>query len=67
MAVSPEPRLDIPFRRRAGGVWIWREPDGWLWTTPEVWPFLWSQQSTDWLYLIENLTPPEFTTTPVAG
>ena len=41
-----------------GGVWIWREPDGWLWTTPEVWPFLWSQQSTDWLYLIENLTPP---------
>ena len=40
-----------------GGVWIWREPDEWLWTTPEVWPFLWSQQSTDWLYLIENLTP----------
>ena len=34
-----------------GGAWIWREPDGWLWTAPEVWPFLWSQQSTDWLYL----------------
>ncbi len=34
-----------------GGAWIWREPDGWLWTGPEVWPFLWSQQSTDWLYL----------------
>ena len=24
-------------------------------------------QSTDWLYLIENLTPPEFTTTPVVS
>ena len=41
-----------------GGAWIWREPDGWLWTTNEVWPFLWSQQSTGWTYLIENLTPP---------
>ena len=41
-----------------GGVWIWWEPDGWMWTTPDVWPFLWSQDTANWTYLIENLSIP---------
>jgi len=41
-----------------GGVWIWWEPDGWIWTTPDVWPFLWSQDTANWTYLIENLSIP---------
>jgi hypothetical protein len=41
-----------------GGVWIWREPDGWLWTKSGVWPFLWSQDTANWTYLIENLSIP---------
>jgi len=41
-----------------GGVWIWREPNGWLWTKSDVWPFLWSQDTDNWTYLIENLSIP---------
>ena len=34
------------------GFWIWKEETGWVWTTKEIWPFLWSQDSADWLYLM---------------
>jgi hypothetical protein len=33
-------------------VWLWREKDGWLWTKSELWPYLWSQDTADWLYLL---------------
>jgi hypothetical protein len=33
-------------------VWLWREKDGWLWTKSELWPYLWSQKTKDWLYLL---------------
>ena len=42
-------------------VWIWREVLGWLWVEQDVWPFLWSNQKGDWLYLIRGKTgPPVF-------
>jgi len=42
-------------------VWIWREAQGWLWVEQDVWPFLWSNQKGDWLYLIRGKTgPPVF-------
>ena len=34
------------------GYWIWRKDNGWLWTNAETWPFLWSHQSANWLYLL---------------
>ena len=39
-------------------VWIWREAQGWLWVEQDVWPFLWSNQKGDWLYLIRGKTGP---------
>ena len=33
------------------GLWFWMESQGWVWTQAEVYPFLWKQQSLDWLYL----------------
>jgi hypothetical protein len=37
----------------SGGVWLWMESEGWLWAQPGVWPFLWKNDVSDWLYLIE--------------
>jgi hypothetical protein len=34
------------------GYWLWRQENGWLWTNSSTWPFLWSHQSADWLYLL---------------
>ncbi len=34
------------------GYWIWRKENGWLWTNSSTWPFLWSHESTGWLYLL---------------
>jgi hypothetical protein len=34
------------------GYWLWRQENGWLWTNAETWPFLWSHESVDWLYLL---------------
>jgi hypothetical protein len=34
------------------GYWLWRQENGWLWTNSSTWPFLWSHQSTGWLYLL---------------
>ena len=33
-------------------VWLWKEKDGWLWTKSELWPYLWSKNTADWLYLL---------------
>ena len=42
-------------------VWLWREGQGWLWTNQQTWPFLWSDQTGNWLYLIRaKLGPPIF-------
>jgi len=35
-----------------GGVWLWVPDEKWLWTKEAVWPFLWSDSSEGWLYLI---------------
>ena len=32
-------------------VWLWQEENGWLWTKEGVWPYLWSNHTSDWLYL----------------
>ena len=36
------------------GVWLWMPEEKWLWTKEEVWPFLWSDNSNGWLYLIDS-------------
>jgi hypothetical protein len=33
-------------------VWLWKENKGWLWTKEEVWPYLWSENTANWLYLV---------------
>ena len=37
----------------SAGIWLWMESEGWLWAQPGVWPFLWKDDTSDWLYLIE--------------
>jgi hypothetical protein len=37
-----------------GGVWLWMPEEKWLWTKEGVWPFLWSDNSDGWLYLIHS-------------
>ena len=32
------------------GVWLWNEAQGWLWTKEGVWPYLFKNDSSDWLY-----------------
>jgi hypothetical protein len=32
-------------------VWLWQEESGWLWTKEGVWPYLWSNNTSGWLYL----------------
>jgi len=34
------------------GFWIWKEENGWIWTNSESWPFLWSNETGNWLYFI---------------
>ena len=36
-----------------GGLWIWVEDEGWLWSAENAWPFLWSNNSKNWLYPIK--------------
>ena len=35
-----------------GGFWIWKEENGWIWTNRKSWPFLWSNETGNWLYFI---------------
>ena len=32
------------------GIWLWNEAQGWLWTKDGVWPYLFKNDSSDWLY-----------------
>jgi len=34
-----------------GGVWLWKEDIGWLWTREGIWPYLWSHENGNWIYL----------------
>jgi hypothetical protein len=33
------------------GLWLYREPLGWLWTNPSTYPYLYKNESSNWLYL----------------
>ena len=33
------------------GIWLWMEQENWLWTQKDVWPYFWSDNTGDWLYL----------------
>jgi hypothetical protein len=37
------------------GLWLWLKEYGWLWTQKEAWPYLWANQSADWLYFVTQL------------
>ena len=39
---------------KENSVWLWRENQGWLWTKEDAWPYLWSDHSRDWLYLVPS-------------
>jgi len=32
-------------------VWLWHQDNGWLWTKEGVWPYLWSNNSSGWIYI----------------
>jgi len=38
----------------SGGLWLWDEGNGWHWTREGIWPFLWSNNTADWLYLMKS-------------
>ena len=35
------------------GLWMWRDGYGWVWSNPQAWPFLWSSNTSNWLYPIK--------------
>ncbi len=35
------------------GLWMWMDGKGWVWSNPEAWPFLWSANTSNWLYPIK--------------
>ena len=35
-------------------LWVWSEEKKWIWTTKEVFPFFFSNQSANWLYLLPD-------------
>ena len=35
-----------------GGLWIWSEEENWLWSQADLFPFFYSNESVDWLYLL---------------
>ena len=32
-------------------VWLWKDNFGWLWTKEEVYPYMWSDQTGNWMYI----------------
>ena len=36
------------------GLWLWHELHGWLWTKEGVWPFLFCNDTSNWLYFVKN-------------
>ena len=59
------PPLDWIFHSKLGwvytvsdgseGIWLWHSQHGWLWTQKGVWPFLYSNNSTNWIYFMKNI------------
>jgi len=39
-----------------GGIWFWVEDNGWHWTRDGIWPFMWSNNTSDWMYLMKSGT-----------
>ena len=39
-----------------GGIWLWVEDNGWHWTRDGIWPFMWSNNTSDWMYLMKSGT-----------
>jgi len=35
------------------GLWMWKDGYGWVWSNPQAWPFLWSANTSNWLYPIK--------------
>ena len=42
-----------------GGVWFWHDNIGWFWTKDGTYPYLYSQYSSDWLFLDLNSLDPK--------
>ena len=59
------PSLDWIFHSKLGwvytvsdgseGIWLWHSQHGWLWTQEGVWPFLYSNNSSNWIYFMKNI------------
>ena len=59
------PSLDWIFHSKLGwvytvndgseGIWVWHSQNGWLWTQKGVWPFLYSNNSSNWIYFMKNI------------
>ena len=39
-----------PSPSTSDGLWMWKEGLGWIWTDDGVYPYLYSEESGDWLY-----------------
>ena len=39
----------------SGGLWVWTQEHNWQWTRPDVWPFLYRDQTANWLYFIKSI------------
>ena len=39
----------------SNGLWIWSEEYNWQWTRSGVWPFLFSDQTSNWFYFIKRI------------
>ena len=35
-----------------GGLWMWTDANNWTWSREDLWPFMWSNDLGNWLYLI---------------
>tara|TARA_B100000212_G_scaffold38589_1_gene24956 strand:- start:240 stop:1376 length:1137 start_codon:yes stop_codon:yes gene_type:complete len=40
-----------------GGLWIWSREESWLWSRADLFPFLYSNDSGNWLYLLPTGSP----------
>ena len=34
--------------------WVWTQKNGWLWTSNSVYPYLYSSESTNWIYVLSE-------------
>ena len=42
-----------------GGLWIWLKEEGWLWSRADLFPFLYSNDRGNWLYLLPERSDAE--------